>query len=93
VTHHRRPVIGLGPALSNLQALAMEYAAGKLMSRDNVKSMTLPSVSESPLPFGIAPTALEAVAPTWLAQRTPRGRYNLFRDRAHRTAMLDSAKR
>ena len=65
----------------------MEYAPGKLMSRDNVKSMTLPNVSESPLPFGITPSALEAVVPTWLAQRTPRGRYNLFRDRAGRNAL------
>jgi NADH dehydrogenase len=92
VTHHHRPVIGLGPALSKLQALAMEFAPGKLMSRDNVKSMTLPNVSQSALPFGIAPTALEAVAPTWLAHRTPRGRYNLFRDRAQRTAASDARR-
>ena len=86
VTGHKRPVIGLGPALSNLQAFALEIAPGKLMSRDNVKSMTVDSVSASPLPFGIAPTALEAVSPTWLAYRTPRARYNLFRDRALRSS-------
>jgi uncharacterized protein YbjT (DUF2867 family) len=86
VTGHRRPIIGLGPALSNLQAFALELAPGKLMSRDNVKSMTVDSVSASRLPFGIAPTALEAVAPTWLADRTPRARYNVFRDRARRIA-------
>jgi hypothetical protein len=32
-------------------------------------------------PFGIVPQAVEAVAPAWLAQRTPRGRYAHFRDR------------
>jgi hypothetical protein len=84
ITGHRRPVIGLGPALSQLQAYAMEFAPGKLMSRDNVKSMTVDSVSSNAFPFGIAPTPLEAVAPTWLADRTPRGRYNGFRDRAGR---------
>ena len=78
VTGHRRPVIGLGRGLSYLQALAMELLPGKLMTRDNYHSMKVDSVSASPLPFGIAPTALEAVAPTWLAQRTPRNRYNLF---------------
>jgi uncharacterized protein YbjT (DUF2867 family) len=85
VTGHRRKIFGLGRGLSNLQAFAMEIMPGKLMTRDNVKSMTVDSVSQSELPFGIAPTALEGVAPTWLAQRTPRGRYNLFRDRAVRT--------
>ena len=86
VTGHKRPVIGLGPALSNLQAYALELAPGKLMSRDNVKSMKLDSVSSSAFPFGMTPTPLEAVAPSWLADRTPRGRYNLFRDRALRQA-------
>jgi NADH dehydrogenase len=62
----------------------MELAPVKLMTRDNVASMKVDSVSASPFPFGITPTALEAVAPTWLAQRTPRGRYDVFRDRARR---------
>jgi NADH dehydrogenase len=83
-THHSRPIFGLGPRLSRSQALLMELSPFKLITRDNVKSMTLDSVTREPLPFGIAPTALEAVAPTWLAQRTPRGRYNAFRDRAQR---------
>ncbi|MDB5867133.1 MAG: NAD-dependent dehydratase [Betaproteobacteria bacterium] len=92
VTGHRRPIVGLGPALSYLQAYAMELAPGRLMSRDNVKSMKVDSVSESALPFGVMPTALEAVAPTWLAERTPRDRYNLFRDRAQRQSNVPSGK-
>jgi NADH dehydrogenase len=62
----------------------MELLPGKLMTRDNIESMKLDSVSATTLPFGVTPTALEAVAPEWLAQRTPRGRYQLFRDRSHR---------
>ena len=81
VTEHRRPVIGLGNGLSYLQALAMELLPMKLLTRDNYRSMKVDSVSSSALPFGIAPTALEAAAPGWLAQRNPRNRYNLFRDR------------
>jgi NADH dehydrogenase len=83
-TGHRRPIIGLGPRLSYLQALLMELSPFKLITRDNVKSMQVDSVTREPLPFGIVPTALEAVAPTWLAQRTPRARYQAFRDRAQR---------
>ena len=84
VTGRRRPIIGLGARLSYLQALAMEILPGKLLTRDNYYSMKIDNVSADPLPFGIPPTALEAVAPTWLAQRTPRDRYNLFRDRTRR---------
>lgn len=85
LTAHRRPIVGLGPRLSYLQAALMELSPVRLITRDNVRSMRTPSVSESRLPFGIEPTALEAVAPIWLAQRTPRSRYNLFRDRSHGT--------
>jgi uncharacterized protein YbjT (DUF2867 family) len=84
LTGHRRPIIGLGPRFSYLQAFAMELLPGKLMTRDNIESMKLDSVSATTLPFGVTPTALEAVAPEWLAQRTPRGRYQLFRDRSRR---------
>lgn len=84
VTGHRRPIIGLGDRLSYLQAFAMELLPMKLLTRDNYYSMKVDSVCASRLPFGITPTALEAAAPTWLAQRTPRSRYNLFRDRTQR---------
>lgn len=83
-TGHRRPVVGLGPRLSYLQAAVMEFLPGKLISRDNYRSMTLDSVSASGLPFDIMPTALEALVPAWLGQRTPRARYNAFRNRSHR---------
>ncbi len=36
-----RPVLTLGPALSKLQAFALEHLPGKLMSRDNLASMQL----------------------------------------------------
>lgn len=81
VSGKRRPIVGLGSQLSYLQALTMEWLPGRLLTRDNYRSMKVDSVSASPLPFGVVPTPLEAVAATWLAQRTPRDRYNLFRDR------------
>jgi NADH dehydrogenase len=87
VTGRRRPVLGLNDAGSYAQAFAMELppfrqifgALGMLMTRDNYYSMKVDSVCSGPFPFGLAPTALEAVAPSYLGNRTPRARYGQFR--------------
>jgi uncharacterized protein YbjT (DUF2867 family) len=64
-----RPIIPLGPGLSRLQATTLEFLPGKLMSRDNLASMSKDSVCDGPFPaeFGVTPTALEAIAPQYLA--------------------------
>jgi NADH dehydrogenase len=85
-TGHRRPVIGLGDALSYLQALVLEFLPGGLMSRDNYRSMSVDNVSSEPFPFGIQPAALEAVAPAWLGIASPRARYRAYRDHARRAS-------
>jgi uncharacterized protein YbjT (DUF2867 family) len=92
VTGRTRPIIGLNDAASYAQASAMELppfrqilgALGMLMTRDNYHSMKIDSVCAGGFPFGIAPTALEAVAPSWLGNRTPRARYTGFRAAAAR---------
>jgi NADH dehydrogenase len=84
VTGRRRPVVGLNNALSYCQALAMELLPVKLMTRDNYYSMKVDNVCSCDFPFGIAPAALEAVAPSYLGRRTPRARYQEFRERGHR---------
>lgn len=82
---HPRPVIGLPDRLAFLQAWAMEYKPGtKLMSRDNLNSMKVDSVCDSPLPFSIQATPLEAVAPVYLSGTSPRSRYSWFRYKAGR---------
>ena len=82
----RRPIIGLNPSLSMLQAMVLEHLPGRLMTRDNVRSMQVDNVCACAFPevFGFAPTPLEAVAPLYLSGATPRSRYRWFRFRARR---------
>jgi len=84
ITGRRRPVIGLGARLSLVQARMMELLPVKLMTRDNVLSMQVPSVCAGPFPFGMAPAALEALAPGWLAPAGARERYPDLRGHARR---------
>ena len=79
-------IIGLNTSLSWLQALTLELLPGKLMTRDNYYSMKVDSVCgcDFPAVFGIRPTALEQVAPLYLAHHLPRERYKHFRYRAGR---------
>jgi uncharacterized protein YbjT (DUF2867 family) len=81
---HPRLVIGLNAKYSMLQAWIMEWLPGKLMSRDNVLSMSLDSTSTAAYPFGIQPAALEAVAPVYLRGINARSRFNLLRAYAGR---------
>lgn len=82
----KRPIVGLNDRMSYLQAWLMEFSPGPLMTRDNYRSMQVPNVCSegAALPLGIAPTALEAVAPAWLAPDAPRTRYPRLRWRARR---------
>lgn len=82
----QRPIIGLNDMFSYTQAFMMELLPIKLMSRDNVRSMEVDSISQHPLPatLGVTPAALEAVMPEYLIDRTARGAYDRFRSVAAR---------
>lgn len=80
-----RPVLDLPESSAMLQAALMELAPRPLMSRDNVRSLRVDNVaSGTPLPFGLRPTAVEAVAPGWIGDDSTRARFYAFRRRASR---------
>jgi NADH dehydrogenase len=81
-----KPVFGADVTLSNIMAFTMECLPGKLMSVDNVRSMSVANVSNAPFPFGITPQSVEALAPQYVAGGSPRGRYAEYRDRTRRAA-------
>ena len=76
-------VIPVSEGVAMLQARLLELAPQPMMSRDNVRSMRVDNVADGdPLPFGLTPTALEAVAPEYLRESTRR---RLLTHRRHAT--------
>jgi nucleoside-diphosphate-sugar epimerase len=82
----RRRVVDLGDKLSYLQARIMDHVPGKPFSLDNYQSLQVDSVCQHGFPaiFGIVPTALETVVPSYLAQHSLRARYQDYRRQARR---------
>ncbi len=90
----RRLIVPLPHAIAMLQAMAFEFPPGKwlgaalgvALTRDNVRSMSLPSVSNAPLPplLNWHPAALEPIATAYLNLRTHRSQLQSFRERAAR---------
>lgn len=84
-----RPVLPLPDALGRVQAALMGLLPGEpLMSGDNLDSMRVPNVATGWLPgldaLGIAPTALEAVAPAYLDPQAGPARLGSWRALARR---------
>ncbi|HEY1326060.1 MAG TPA: complex I NDUFA9 subunit family protein [Casimicrobiaceae bacterium] len=86
VSGNPRPIIGLGPFMSKLQALSLELLPGTPMSRDNLASMSRDNVCDGPFPsvFRMEPTALEAVAPMWLAPDAIHSPFDVYRENSGR---------
>ncbi|BAK77110.1 NAD-dependent epimerase/dehydratase [Pseudogulbenkiania sp. NH8B] len=81
-------IIGLPAGLAMLQAGLMELLPGQpLMSRDNVRSLSVDNVGTGPFPrelLGFSPTALEAIAPLYLGKAEPNEVRSHFRTEAGR---------
>jgi NADH dehydrogenase len=86
LTGYKRPILPLGRRLAALQARVLEWLPGPLMSRDNLASMEKDNICDSSVlaKFGFAPTALEAVAPAYLATGASKSRYDEFRAQSGR---------
>jgi len=82
----KKPVIGLGDALSRWQARLFGLLPGRPFTLDNYHSLQHASLCmDNALPaLGITPTSVKAVVPGYLAGRTPRGRFQAFRRAARR---------
>lgn len=82
----RRGIVRLPASLGTLQALVLEHLPGALMTRDNLRSMSVDNVCAGPFPgeFGFKPAALEAVVPEYLAGSVARSRYSRYRHYAGR---------
>jgi NADH dehydrogenase len=82
----RRTVVPLPAALGELQAFVLEHLPGKLMTRDNLRSMSVPNVCSAKRPpvCAFEPTALEAVLPQYLGAASSRARYARYRNHAGR---------
>ena len=79
-------IIALPEGLAYLQAGLMWLAPKPLMSPDNLRSMQVDNVCVANCnePPNWKPTALEAIAPTYIAHNTPKGKLDGFRYRAGR---------
>ena len=85
----KRRIIPLGKFSSRLQANVLEYMPGKPFSRDNYRSLQMPSTCKKGDQalrdvFGIEPTALEVEVPRYLLNKVSRERYMELRQHAHR---------
>ena len=86
LTGSKATIIPLCESLAYVQAGLMWLAPQPMMSPDNLRSMQLDNVAcpNAKLPAGWKPTALEAIAPTYIARNTPKGKLDSFRYRAGR---------
>lgn len=85
-TGRRARIIPLNDTLAYVQAGILWLAPKPLLSPDNLRSMQVDSVCDAGCRVfpGWQPRALEAVAPSYIANRVPRRRLDAFRIRAGR---------
>lgn len=85
ITGARCKIISLGTGLSTLQAAVFEHLPGKLITRDNLASMSLPNTSAEAFPaiFGEA-HAMESVVPGYMHGSAGRACYARLRQGIHK---------
>ena len=86
VTGNERSILELGRVLSRLQAHVMQNLPGKLLTIDNVDTLSVPSICDGDdlLRLGIHARALESVVPDLFGDRNKQAQYDSFRTVAGR---------
>jgi uncharacterized protein YbjT (DUF2867 family) len=81
-----RPILPLPDSLARLLAAVLERLPGRLLTRDNLASLTASTACRSPFPevFAVVPAPLEALAPGWLAPDSAKSEYDVYRARIGR---------
>jgi len=81
-----RMILPLPHWAATLQAAVFEYLPGPIMTRDNLKSMSVDNVCSEPWPaeFAFKPSSIEGIVAEYLTDATQRGRYKYYRNRAGR---------
>ena len=81
-----RMILPLPHWAATLQAAVLEYLPGPIMTRDNLKSMSVDNVCSEPWPaeFAFKPSSIEGIVAEYLTDATQRGRYKYYRNRAGR---------
>ena len=76
-----RSIVALPGALGELQAFVLEHLPGRMMTRDNLRSMRVPNVcSGRPPSFCAAePASVEAIVPAYLGPQSIGARYARYR--------------
>jgi NADH dehydrogenase len=76
-----RKVIALPGPLAQVQAFVLEHLPGKLMTRDNLRSMSVDNVcsGRAPAICAFEPTAVEAVIPEYMGPQSIGERYARYR--------------
>lgn len=79
-------IVPLSEGWAYLQAGLMWLAPKPMLSPDNLRSMQIDNVCEGACkpPANWTPSALEAIAPSYIALNTPKGKFDSFRFRAGR---------
>jgi len=82
----RRSIVPLSARLSYLQASILEHLPGRLMTRDNLRSMQVDNVCDGAFPrmFGLEPRAIETIVPGYLTKDRPDPRDDSYRLRVRR---------
>jgi uncharacterized protein YbjT (DUF2867 family) len=81
-----RMILPLPHWAATLQATVFEFLPGPIMTRDNLKSMSVDNVCSEPWPaeFAFKPSSIEGIVAEYLTDATQRGRYKYYRNRAGR---------